>query len=104
MKLFIYLKRPLWVKFTGPYNVSRVIEEKVVPSFNCESDTCRTQEIESKKDQRYRFDNGPATSTLIISDPRLTDYGTYRCSALTRTLDESPLETIYQIIRFGDTV
>lgn len=96
-----YTQRPLWVKFLGPYNSSRILDSKVVPPFNCANSQCRTQEIESTKDYRYKFDNGPATSTLIIAEPRLSDYGVYRCSALTKTINNNPLETIYQIVHLG---
>lgn len=94
--------QPLWVKFSGPYNSSTVVNGKVVPPFNCANSLCRTQEVETNKDYRYKFDNGPATSTLIIGEPRLSDYGIYRCSALTKTLNNNPIETIYQIVRFGN--
>lgn len=97
----ITTKRPLWIKFQGPYNSSQTVNNKVVPPFNCASSQCRTLEVESTKDFRYRFDNGPATSTLIIAEPRLSDYGIYRCSALTKAINDNPLETVYQVIRFG---
>lgn len=99
--MYLDTQRPLWIKFQGPYNSSHISNGKLIPPFNCVNSLCRTQEIESTKDYRYRFDTGPATSTLIISDPRLADYGTYRCSALTKTINNNPLETIYQIIQFG---
>lgn len=88
----------------GPYNSSQVVGGLKLPPFNCANSQCRTQEIESTQDYRYKFDNGPATSTLTILEPRLSDYGVYRCSALTKAISGNPLETVYQVIRFGDSI
>lgn len=104
--------RPLWVKFLGPYNTTATTstqtssdKDRLVvsqPPFNCAHSQCRTQEVEATKDARYSFDHGPATSTLIIANPRPADFGVYRCSALTKTINNKPLETIYQIVVFDD--
>lgn len=95
------MKRPLWVKFAGSYNATQVANGKVKPPFNCANSQCRTQEIDTSRDFRFKQDNGPATSTLTITEPRLGDYGVYRCSALNVANGMNSIETLYQVIIFG---
>ncbi|KAG9511306.1 hypothetical protein GZH46_00112 [Fragariocoptes setiger] len=94
--------KPLWVKFVGEYNATQVVDGKVRPSFNCQTSECRTIDINTSRSHRYSVDDGPSTSTLIIYDPRTTDYGAYRCSALSRpTAPQIPIETLYQVVLFS---